>query len=193
MRFEYVSGEGAHASSFVPVEEVFFAVTVLELGFNGCFAVIILCFALRTKKNHLSLGCLVFWYLQMDCKDVLRWWGSSGKLKFPYLAPVAQQVFGNQAAAAQVERDFSGCGNLLKPDRSRIDTYWVEMVMFLKANYEHIPEHEHIPMVAAKDIRACLPERFTGKDTDLVAAEAAFDVLTNTATPTAGGMSFDED
>ncbi|CAN0227592.1 unnamed protein product [Ascophyllum nodosum] len=130
---------------------------------------------------------------EMDCKDVLRWWGSSGKLKFPYLAPVAQQVFGNQAAAAQVERDFSGCGNLLKPDRSRIDTYWVEMVMFLKANYEHIPEHEHIPMVAAKDIRACLPERFTGKDTDLVAAEAAFDVLTNTATPTAGGMSFDED
>ena len=122
----------------------------------------------------------VFWYLKMDCKDVLRWWGRSGKLKFPYLAPVVQQalvlVFGNQAAAAQVKRNLSSCGNLLKPNRSRIDTHWVEMVMFLKANYENIPEHEDIPMVAAKDIRAFLPERFTGRDTDLVATEAAFDV-----------------
>ena len=102
-------------------------------------------------------------------------------------------MFGNYAAAAQIERDFNSCGNLLKPNRSRIDTYWVEIVMFLKANYEHIPEHEDILMVAAKDTRACLPEWFAGKETDSVAAEAAFDVLTNTAAPTAGGMSFDED
>ena len=133
----------------------------------------------------------------MDCKDVLRWWGRSGKLKFPYLAPVVQQVlvlvFGNQAAAAQVKRNLSGSSNLLNPNRSRIDTYWVEMVMFLKTNYEYIPEHEDIPMVVAKDIRAYLPEWFTGKDTDLVAAEAAFDVFTNAAAQTAGDMSFDED
>ena len=125
---------------------------------------------------------------------MLRWRGRSGKLKFPYLPPVAQQVLvlvsvlvlRNQAAAAQAERDFSGCGNLLKLNRSRIDTYWVEMVMSLKANYAHIPEHEYI-------CAACLLERFTGKDTDLVAAEAAFDVSTNTAAPTAGDMSVDED
>ena len=129
----------------------------------------------------------------MECEDVLGWWGRLGKLKFPYLTPVAQQVFGNQAAAAQVERDFSGCGNLLKPNRSRMDTYWVEMVMFLKANYEHILDHENIPMIAAKNIRACLLERFSGKDTDLVAAEAAFDVLTNTAAPSARGIGLDED
>ena len=122
---------------------------------------------------------------------MLRWWGRSSKLKFPYLLSVAQHVlvlvlvFGNQAAAAQVERDFSGCGNLLKLNRSRIDAYWVEMLMPMKANYEHIPEHEYIC--------ACLLERFTRKDTDLVAAEAAFDVLTNTVTPTAGGISVDED
>ena len=102
-------------------------------------------------------------------------------------------VFGNQAAAAQVKRNLSGCGNLLKPNRSRIDIYWVEMVMFLKANYEHIPEHDNIPMVVAKDIRAYLPEWFTGEDTDLVAAEAAFDVVINAAAPTAGDMSFDQD
>ena len=74
-----------------------------------------------------------------------------------------------------------------------MDTYWVEMVMFLKANYEHIPDHENIPMVAAKNIRACLPERFNGKDADLVAAKAAFDVLTNTAAPSARGIGLDED
>ena len=102
-------------------------------------------------------------------------------------------VFGNQAAAVQVKRNLSGCGNLLKPNRSRIDTYWVDMVMFLKANYEHIPEHEDIPMVAAKDIRAYLSEWFTGEDTDIAAAEDAFDVLINAAAPTAGDMSFDED
>ena len=57
----------------------------------------------------------------------------------------------------------------------------------------HIPEPEDIRMVAAKDIRAYLAERFTGKETDLVAAEAVFDELTNTAAPTGGDMSFDED
>ena len=129
----------------------------------------------------------------MECKDVLGWWGRLGKLESLYLALVVKQVFGNQAAAAQVERDFSRCGNLLKPNRSRMDTYWVEMVMFLKANYEHIPDHENIPMVAAKNIRACLPERFSGKDIDLVVAKAAFDVLTDTAAPSARGIGLDED
>ena len=63
-------------------------------------------FCPASKNYYLSLGCFGFWWLQMDCNDVLRWWGRSGKLEFPYLAPVAQQVlvFGNQAAAAQVER-----------------------------------------------------------------------------------------
>ena len=117
----------------------------------------------------------------MDCKAVLSWWGDTGKIKFPYLAPVAQQVFGNQATAAQVERDFSACGNLLVPNRSRIETYCVEMVMFLKANYEHIPEYGDIPMmISSSDISSCIPVRFNGRDTDLLAAEAALDVLENT-------------
>ena len=99
--------------------------------------------------------------MQLDCKDVLPWWGRTGR--FPQLAPVAQQVFGNKAAAAQVERDLSACGDLLVPNRSRIDTYWVEMVMFLKANFEHIPDYRAIPVIAAKDIRACLPARLPGR------------------------------
>lgn len=107
---------------------------------------------------------------------------------FPSLAPVAQQVFGNQASAAQVERDFSGCGNLLVGTRSRMDAYWVEMVMFLKANFAHIPKFGDIPSIASKDIGACLPARFKGEDPDLLAAEAAFDVLANLTPPTADDM-----
>ena len=100
---------------------------------------------------------------------------------FVYLAPVAQEVFGNQAGAAQVERDFSACGNLLVPNRSRVDTYWVEMLMFIKVNYKHIPALKDIPKIADKDIRKCLPARFTGGGVaDLKAAETAFDVVNNT-------------
>ncbi|CAM9511034.1 unnamed protein product, partial [Hapterophycus canaliculatus] len=98
---------------------------------------------------------------QLDCRDVLRWWGTTGKVKFPYLAPVAQQAFGNQASASQIKPDFSACGNLLGPKRSRADTYWMEMVMFLKANFELMPELKNIPVIAAEDIRARIPARFT--------------------------------
>lgn len=128
---------------------------------------------------------------ELHPKDVLGWWATKGKNQFPALAPVAQQVFGNQASAAQIERDFSGCGNLLPPNRSRMDTYWVEMVMFLKANFDHIPAYGAIPMVAPKDVRSCLPARFTGQDEDLVAAEGTFDLLNNTTAPTADGMSLE--
>ena len=64
--------------------------------------------------------------------------------------------------------------------------------MFFKANVQHIPDYRGIPMIAAKDIRACLPERFTGKDADLMAAEDAFDVLSNPAVPSIQDMGIDE-
>ena len=99
---------------------------------------------------------------------------------FPFLAPVAQQVFGNQAGAAQVERDFSKCANLLTRHRSRVDTYWVEMIMFLNANFKHIPDFQQIPVIADADITKALPEHRV--DADLAAAEAAFDVVQNTST-----------
>lgn len=88
--------------------------------------------------------------------------GGTGKIKFLYLAPVAQHVFGNQAIAAQVERDFSACGDLLVANPSRIDSYWVEMVMFFKVNYEHIPVYGEIPMISSNYIRACIPARLNG-------------------------------
>jgi len=96
--------------------------------------------------------------------------------------PVSRTSFGNQAGAAQVERDFSKCANLLTRHRSRVDTYWVEMIMFLNANFKHIPDFQQIPVIADADITKALPARFTGVDADLAAAEAAFDVVQNTST-----------
>ena len=58
--------------------------------------------------------------------------------------------------------------------------------MFLKAIYEHIPEYGHIHMISSNDIRACIPAWFNRRDTDLLAAEAVFDVLENTEIPTDG-------
>ena len=117
--------------------------------------------------------------------------GTLRQKMFPSIAPVAQQVFGNQAAAAQIERDFSACGNLLTKSRSRMDTFWVEHVMFCKANFDLIPALKNIPIIAAKDIRKCLPACFKGDNTDLLAAKAAFDVLNNTAIPTEDGIDLD--
>ena len=119
---------------------------------------------------------------------VLTYWAKKGKHTFPLLTPVAQQTFGNQASASQVERDFSGCGNLLVPNRSRIETYWVEMVMFLKANYSSIPAYKDIPQIASEDIRNHLPARFDGQDKDLLDAEASIDPLVNNAPPTPSGI-----
>ena len=122
---------------------------------------------------------------------MLAWWRLRGQKIFPFLAPVAQQVLGSQAAAAQGDRDLSGYGNLLVPNRSRVDTYWVEMVMFLRENLEHIPAWKDVPAISAKGVRACLPERFHGRDPGLVAAEAAFDVLSNTSHPAADGIGLE--
>eukprot|EP00752_Nemacystus_decipiens_P004395 g4017.t1 len=123
---------------------------------------------------------------ELDTRAILPWWQQTGRDSFPYLAPVAQQVLGNQAGAAQVERDFSSCANLLTRNRSRMDTYWVEMVMFLHSNLEHIPAFKNIPIIDAKDVHKCLPPRFNGGDADLAAAEAAFDVICNTKTGDVG-------
>ena len=60
--------------------------------------------------------------------------------------------------------------------------------MFLKVNYEHTPKYGDIPMISTHDIRACIPARFNGRDTDLLAAEAVIDELENTEIP-ADGMT----
>ena len=69
-----------------------------------------------------------------------------------------------------------------------LETYWVEMVMFLKANYSSIPAYKDIPQIASEDIRNHLPARFDGQDKDLLDAEASIDPLVNNAPPTPSGI-----
>ena len=73
---------------------------------------------LRTSRSQTHL-----WTLRMDLRQTHRQTRGA--------AVHLRQVSGNQAAAAQVERDFSVCDNLLVPNQSRIDTYWLQMVAFL--------------------------------------------------------------
>eukprot|EP00752_Nemacystus_decipiens_P010971 g9750.t1 len=123
---------------------------------------------------------------ELGCQNVLTWWRRTGQKTFPYLAPVAQQVLGHRGPAApRSDRDSNGYCSLLTLNRSRTDTYWAEMVMFLKENFEHIPAAKDMisATISAKEVQACLPSWFHGRDADLVAAEAAFDVLSNTKYP----------
>lgn len=54
--------------------------------------------------------------------------------------------------------------------------------------YGYIPEDGDIAMIAAKNIRKCLPPRFAGKDANLLAGS---DALSNTAKPAVDGMGLD--
>ena len=76
---------------------------------------------------------------------------------------------------AQIERDFSHCGLFCVPNRSRVEEYWLEMVIFLKANFRSIPAYEDIPNIDSRDIRKCLPAKFRGTNEDLLKAEMALD------------------
>lgn len=67
-----------------------------------------------------------------------------------------------------------------------MDTYSVEVVLFLKANGDHVPALRDIPSIAIQDVRTHIPARVTGNDEDLVAAEAAeaaFDAISNSQVP----------
>ena len=42
--------------------------------------------------------------------------------------------------------------------------------MFLKGNYKYIPDYKDIPNIDSKDIRKCLPAKFSVKNDDLLKA-----------------------
>lgn len=109
----------------------------------------------------------------LKLNEALNYWQETGNHAFPVLRHVAQQVFGNQASAARIARDFSGVEQLLRGRRSRLDTYWVEMLMFLHLNFDIIPPY--IPSIPSKEIRTFLPMWFNEADEELRAAENEID------------------
>ena len=119
-----------------------------------------------------------------------QFWRDWGRKHFTHMSYIAQQVIGHQASSAQIERDFSAAGRLLSGRRSRMDSNWAEMQLFLNANFERIP-HE-IPSISSKSIRKHLPKSFTARDDDLAAAEQFLDPL-DVDNDTDDGLSEAED
>ena len=105
-------------------------------------------------------------------KRALQYWAGSGRLKFPRLSKVAQQVFGNQTSAAQIERDFCSARNLLSGRRSRTDVQYIEMMLFLHLNYDRIPRI--VQGLKPGSLKDHLPKRFTGVDAELEEADTFF-------------------
>lgn len=105
----------------------------------------------------------------MLLQDGLDYWVKTGRHAFTILRHVARQVFGMQASAARIESDFSGTGQLLTGRRSRLDTHWVEMLLFLHTNFDRIPIHT--PAIPRDNIREYLPKHFRGLDSELALAE----------------------
>lgn len=92
--------------------------------------------------------------------NVMDLWASKDmKQEYPLLAAVAQSVFGSPASAAAIERDFGIAAIMLTNKRSLTDAAFVEMMLFLRANFELIPEPGCIPEISAENIKATIPSR----------------------------------
>ncbi|CAM9254319.1 unnamed protein product [Phaeothamnion confervicola] len=68
---------------------------------------------------------------------------------FPGLTSAAVSVHGHSASAAQIERDFGIAGLLVVPWRSLMDPAFADIVLFPRANSEHIPKLDTIPELAS--------------------------------------------
>ena len=77
--------------------------------------------------------------------------------KVSCLYKVVQAVLGHLASAASIERDFSRSGILITGRRSSIEATFLEMILFLAANYELIPPT--IPAICRADINSYVPKR----------------------------------
>ena len=116
-------------------------------------------------------------------RDALSFWKGAANLRYPKLWRVAQQVYGNQASAAQIERDFGGAGQLLSSRRNRLDCMYAEMLLFLHLNFDQIPQD--VPAIRSDALKTFFPRRFTGTNAEF---DQAMQFVTGTAgvTPEAG-------
>jgi hypothetical protein len=84
-------------------------------------------------------------------EDPLEWWkrctepvsdGITSEVTqpFPFMALMARRYLAMLGSSCQAERDFSEVSNILTAKRSRIHPEVVRMMMFIKMNYEFVPE-----------------------------------------------------
>lgn len=98
-------------------------------------------------------------------------WRDRIRKHFTHLSYIKQQVIDHQASSAPIKRDTSAAGRLLVGRRSRMNTNWAEMQLFLDANFNVTPQK--IPSISPISIRKnrssslyaagrALPPRTTG-------------------------------
>ncbi len=96
---------------------------------------------------------------RMQWDAVLNWWSMKGRILFPYMFTVFQSLLAVGAGAADMERDFSVAGQVVRPERSMLDAAIVEVTLFLHLNAHLIPPFSSIPRIPATGCYRlrCLP------------------------------------
>ncbi|CAN0189789.1 unnamed protein product, partial [Ectocarpus sp. 6 AP-2014] len=80
--------------------------------------------------------------------------------KHPFaLRLVAQVVYGVPASAGVMERDFCIADMFMPRKRASLDPAYLEMQLYLRAHYDHIPMD--IPKLNDAAVAAAIPNRFT--------------------------------
>ncbi|KAI0563547.1 hypothetical protein FGB62_37g07 [Gracilaria domingensis] len=81
---------------------------------------------------------------------------------YPNLSQVAKAVLAHPASSAQIERDFGTAGALLTSTKSRLDSAFVDITLFLHCNMDSIPAS--VPTIPDGDWQSQIPKRLTAAD-----------------------------
>ena len=102
----------------------------------------------------------------VSSQTLLSWWRKN-QSRFPTLSAVARSVLGHPASSTQIERDFGTAGTLLSGKRSRMDSTFVEMSLYLRCNFRLIPTT--VQEISVENWKEKIPKRFTGlEDVELL-------------------------
>lgn len=91
------------------------------------------------------------------------YWRLHGKSQPLALRSVAQSAFGCPASAGGVERDFCIADFVMPRKRGSLDPAYLEMELFLRAQYDLIPNDVN-KLTTDEEVEAAIPERFRKKE-----------------------------
>ncbi|MFH4977262.1 hypothetical protein AB6A40_003971 [Gnathostoma spinigerum] len=74
---------------------------------------------------------------ELTTVDVLSWW-KNHKVEFPLLSHVARKILCIPVSSSSPERLFSTSGNVIVPQRSCLDPYNLEKLVFIQQNYDKV-------------------------------------------------------
>ncbi|PXF40066.1 hypothetical protein BWQ96_10224 [Gracilariopsis chorda] len=89
-------------------------------------------------------------------RNLLNWWRTKGS-KYPSLSVVARAVLGHPVSSARIDRDFGTAGSFLSSRRTRHDSAFVDMLLFLHCNLDLIPSD--VPEMSNPEWKSQIPAR----------------------------------